>query len=407
MTSTHGKAPLLCVIFILLIFIPAGLHWFIGPVRMEAYRLFLIISALFLSPQIVNHKYDRKELALLAYCGWCALSYIYLHKGQGVQSALILLLEVFVSYWIGLQVGGNLHKLRKCVTLIMLLFLCMAPFAMVESQSGYRFFHVLFAGLAGTEVNAYLGESYFRYGLHRASTVFAHPILYSVIAVMYLSLLFRLYQPPLVVLFVFAIMTALVTSVTSAGILMLLMLIGLYLMQKSTRYFPEIFKFTVMLSAGLYVFLSFASNQGPIQLLIKMTSLNTHTAFARYMQWQFASVDISRSPVFGIGFNEWTRPHWMGPSIDSYWLLAALQNGIPALLALSVFFVLSLKAYWQAFHVKGEWLYFCFFLAICSFVLGAFTVDYFDRAQLMLFLTMGFFNSFVSKKALAGQVLKP
>ncbi|MEB0028812.1 hypothetical protein QN375_24050 [Pseudomonas sp. MH9.2] len=399
MKRIRAKAPLICLVYILLIFIPAELNWLIGPVRIEAYRLFLIAAALLLASKMMNHKYDRKELALVIFCGLSAISYIYVHNAAGVQSALILILEVFVSYWIGLQVGGNIHKLRGCITLIMTMFLLLVPFAIVESLSGYRSLHVLFATIADTKVDAYLGESYFRHGLHRAGTVFAHPILYSVISVMYIGLLFRLYNLPLIVLFCFAILTAIITSVTSAGLLMLLMLLVLFLMQKSTRYFPSVFKLAVILSGFIFIFLSFASNQGPIQLLIQLTSLNTDTAFARYMQWQFASMEVLRNPIFGIGFNEWARPYWMAASIDSYWLTVMLKSGIPALIALSVFFILSLKAYWQAFQVTREWLYFCFFIAICSFILGAFTVDYFDRAQLMLYLTMGFFNSFVSKKS--------
>ncbi|VVP27711.1 hypothetical protein PS900_04191 [Pseudomonas fluorescens] len=397
MNNTYSKAPTLCLIYIALIFIPAELYWSVGEIRLEPYRVFLILASLVLLPKIIKHQYDKKEIALLIYCGLCAISFIYVHGGKGIQSSLILLLEVFVSYFLGLSIKANIQALKKCISLLMVLFLILAPFGVAEAFDGYRFFHVLFANIAGNFTLDNLGESYFRHGIHRASTVFAHPILYSVIAIMYFSLLFRLYSPVIMLLFSIGIITAAVTSVTSAGLLMIALTLGLYLLQRSKAYIPNIYKLFLWFIAIAYISISMASNRGPVQILIQMLSLNSETAYTRYLQWQFASEDISNHPFFGIGFNEWTRPFWLPPSIDSYWLVTVLQNGVLALVALSVFFICSLKQYWQRFHETNEWLYFCFFCSISAFVLAAFTVDFFDRAQFILFLTMGFYNSFVSK----------
>lgn len=401
MNNASSKAPLLCVIYIILIFIPEEFHWLAGQIRLEPYRIFLIFAALLLIPKLIKHKYDRKELALLAYCGLCAVSYIYVHGAQGIQSALILTLEVLISYFIGISINGDLKKLKKCINLIMTFFLILAPFAIIESQNGYRLFHVAFAKMIGTETLEVLSGDYFRHGLYRASTVFSHPILYSVIATMYLSLVFHLYRQPAKALFFFGVATAIITSVTSAGLLMVILIAALYLMQKIKKNIPYIYKIAVTISLLSYTFLSIASNRGPVQVLIQVSSLNPETAYTRYLQWQFASIDIFNNPIFGIGFNEWTRPFWLSSSVDSYWLVTVLQNGIPALLALSTFFILSLKQYWNEFNITSDKLFFCFFVSICAFTLAAFTVDYFDRAQLMLFLTMGLYNSFVSDKALS------
>lgn len=383
---------------ILLAFIPAEMHWNISGVRIEPYRLFLLLACIYLAPRIIRHKYDKKEIFLLGYCALVFISLVYVHGLNGIQSGVINFLEVFIAYFIGLSISGDPLKLRKCTSLLMILFLLLAPFAIIEATNGYRIFHVIAGEITGAPYEETLGDNYFRHGIHRASTIFAHPILYSVIAVMYLPILFRLYTTRKAIIFSGGILVATVTSVTSAGFLMIFLIIGLYIIQKSSKSIPNIYKYIVSGSLVAYLAISIASNRGPIQILIQALSLNPETAYTRYLQWSFAADDISANPIFGIGFNEWTRPFWMPLSVDSYWLLGVLQNGYPALALLAAFFILSLRQYWIKFHSTQEWLFFCLFVSISAFVLAAFTVDYFDRAHLMLYLTMGFYNSFFTKR---------
>lgn len=237
-----NKTPALCFIYIFLMFIPAELAWFTGDLRIEPYRVFLLLAALGMAKTMLRHKYTQAEFSLIAYCGLSLVSYLYFHGAAGIQTSAILFLEVFASYFVGLGIMGHIARLRKVVSLIMLFFLCLAPFAIYEFNSGERLLHVFFADLAGTQTNLRVTENYIRFGFYRASTIFAHPILYSVTAVMYLSLLFKLYRPPMILLFGFGVAVAVVTTVTSAGILMCCLILGLYTIQKSTRYFPSIYR---------------------------------------------------------------------------------------------------------------------------------------------------------------------
>lgn len=402
MLSRHrNKMPTLCFVYICLMFIPAELAWFFGGMRVEPYRVFLLLSALGMAKTILTHKFTQAEYALLTYCALCSASHLYLAGVSGLQAAAILFLEVVVSYFIGLGIMGYVGTLRKVVSLIMLFFLCLVPFAIYESASGERLLHVFFANLAGTQTDHLVTENYIRFGIYRASTIFAHPILYSVIAVMYLSLLFKLYRAPTTLLFCFAIAVAIVTTVTSAGILMCCLILTMYAIQKSTRYTPNIYKLIGFAVPSLYIFLFFASNQGPMTLLLGVISLDPWTAYTRQLQWDFATQAILQSPLLGIGMSNWPRPAWLSDSIDSYWLITALRHGLPALIALAIFFILSLKQYWTIFHRTHDWLYFCFLTSISAFVLAAFTVDYFDRAQFMLFFTIGLYNSFTLERVVS------
>ena len=76
-------------------------------------------------------------------------------------------------------------------------------------------------------------------------------------------------------------------------------------------------------------------------------------------------------------------------SIDSFWLMTVLQNGYLALLPLCLAFFISMRSYWAAWRLKGELIYFLFFISLFSIVFAGFTVDFFDRAQLMVFFMMG------------------
>ncbi len=379
--------------------IPAELYIVVGSARMELYRLFLLLLSVVILPRILQrHRLSLAEKALLFYCFWCFLGFLKHNGLSGIQPGVVIFVEVFVGYFVGMSVAGNIRNLKSLLSVILFSLIILIPFAIAESQTGYRMFHVLAANIAGTPVMEYLGDSYLRHGLHRASTVFSHPILYSVSVVLFLPVSFVLYPKAKAVLMNIGVYVAMITSVTSASFIMAIMQMGLFVLKWLSKYIPAVFKMTAYVAVFAYVVLSFASNRGPILLLIQSLSLNSWTAYTRYLQWQYAADDIARNPIFGIGFSEWTRPFWMPPSVDSFWLMTVLQNGYLAVLALGVFFILSLKSYWLAWKETKNALYFSFFCSIFSVVFAAFTVDFFDRAQLMVFLVVGVYNSFLLKK---------
>jgi len=390
---------ILCIIYFALMVIPAEVFFQIGSIRMEPYRIFLILTALYLLPKIIkHHQFELHEKALLIYCLWCLFSFIVNHKAAGIQSGIILFLEIFVGYFIGISLGGQLNSLKKFLYVVLAVFAILIPFAITESQDGYRILHVVAASVFNTPVEVYLGDQYFRHGLHRASTIFSHPILYSVCAVATLPLVYFLFGRFKATLMSAGLFVAMITSVTSAGFVMLGIQIILYTAKQLQKTIPSIFKIITYVSIISYIFSSLFSNRGPVLLLIQFVSLNPATSYARYMQWQYAADDVANNPFFGIGFYEWSRPFWMDSSIDSFWLLSALQNGYPASFALGAFVILSSMAHWKTWKKTSNTLFFTFFITFFSIAFAAFTVDFFDRAQLFVFLVFGMCNSFLVKK---------
>ena len=84
------------------------------------------------------------------------------------------------------------------------------------------------------------------------------------------------------------------------------------------------------------------SNRTIFQLIASELSFSSGNAFHRIRIWNNAIDDVYRNPIFGIGLNEWTRPHWMKPSIDNFWLVMALRYGIPGFLLLTLVIVVTL-----------------------------------------------------------------
>lgn len=53
--------------------------------------------------------------------------------------------------------------------------------------------------------------------------------------------------------------------------------------------------------------------------------------------------NVAMNPVFGMGLGEWTRPGWMGSSVDNFWLLITMRHGLPAFIPLALATILILR----------------------------------------------------------------
>ena len=94
----------------------------------------------------------------------------------------------------------------------------------------------------------------------------------------------------------------------------------------------------------MYVLVDVIATRTPYLVLIHYLSFSTGSAYNRVLIWRYASDDLFRNPIFGIGFREWDRPGWMhSSSTDNFWLVVALNYGIPAFALLLGVLVYSLR----------------------------------------------------------------
>lgn len=380
---------LAAVLLIASLFIPGAAHLEIAGVRLEAYRIVLLIVFLANIQEVIAILIRWK--IVMAFLAICFLSSFY-HRGfSGIPTFGILTLEILGSLYIGYKVAFQSENGTRIVAKAFgLMFIIVAPFAVIEALNAQRIFHIFFGELFNTYYIADLGESYFRHGIHRASTVFSHPITYSVIAVSLLPLFVLKLRGLFRALAAAAVLAAAVTSVTSAGVLMLLVFIGALLVLPKLRAVEKLPRLMALSLAGYWVFMSYASDRGPIVFLMESFAFNPQTAWTRLLQWQHASDDILANPILGVGAGlNWSRPSWMPESIDSYWLVASLEYGIPAAVLLFSFFCILLLRCWKAFQATGDILFYWMFFSVFALIIAATTVDFFDRLPISNFLWFG------------------
>jgi hypothetical protein len=267
--------------------------------------------------------------------------------------------------------------------------------ALPEALTGVRYAHEAARGLTGMSYRIDYEE---RMGITRAASLFEHPILYGVFCASLLSLVWftskpaaRLYKAPLIA-------GATWLSASSAPLLTLMVqfvLIGVEWLTRSAKVRRD--KVLAAVAAAFFVFVQLFVGRGLVGILALMT-LNPATAYTRRSQWDYAIDDVMRNPFFGFIPGQYTRPFWLAPSIDNWWLLIMMRSGIPSLILLA----LSLSFLWIALarrqsdvqefiNIRRGWA-----LMMLALVLGAATVTFFGKLQPLFAFYMGFGGALVS-----------
>ncbi len=132
-------------------------------------------------------------------------------------------------------------------------------------------------------------------------------------------------------------------SLSSAPLLALGLQFGLIAWDFATRRVPHRWLILGGGFAAAFIAVDIVSTRSPFLVLSSYLTFNTQTGYMRTYIWDYASADVLRHPLFGIGLNEWARPEWMPPSVDNFWLLTALRYGLPAFAFLALGIVFSLQ----------------------------------------------------------------
>jgi hypothetical protein len=204
-------------------------------------------------------------------------------------------------------------------------------------------YHELSAALFDGKLNPeWLRTEHFeRNGIYRASSVFEHPILLGV-AMAFALILAQTLPWGTRLLISVGCATGLIASISSAPLLAALM--GFALMGYS-KFFRHRRRWTIIILAiGSPLLMFLLVHPNPFSFLSGHLLLDPTSGYYRLLIWQYAGPHVLDNPLFGIGaLGNWVRPSWMNASIDSFWLVLALNYGIPG----SVLIALSLaSAFW-------------------------------------------------------------
>lgn len=321
------------LIGVFMIALTLGVSFELAGLRLSPIRLLLLASFPPLLTMFVTGRLGRVgavDWLLVGVALWMMLSFLVVEGAGRLPFATISVVEMFGSYLLGRYLVWSAATFRSMVSWHLIVLAIMLPFALVEFVTGTQYWARIL-DLFGNVV--YRGPSSRpRLGFDRVLVGFDHPILYGIFCSMAAATAVYAFRGSpmatgLRLAFVgfMSFMSLSSGAVLSVMIQVLIMAWGLITGNR--------WKALAILVTALYVFLSFASNRGPVIIFIETLTFSSGTAWTRVAQWDYGSAEVLRNPIFGKGLDgDWLRPSWLyTSSIDNYWLVVAFRHGIPAI----------------------------------------------------------------------------
>lgn len=332
----RAKPPSILVpLFLVALTLPMIFNF--GTLRMSPYRLVLIVLFFPCFMQWISGavgKIRLPDILLLAYVLWATLSLIVNHSvGFAIEPSGILLIETFGSYllarWL-IRDAKNFHAMAK--TLLGVIFMLL-PFAFFEALTAKPILLDIFGKFSTVFPNV-LKEA--RWGLDRVQGPFEHPILFGVFCSS--AIAFSIYvlgygkSFSKRMLITSPSVIASVLSLSSGPLTAVIAQFSIIAWDYLLRNYQSRWKMFFGLVGFMYIAIDFLSNRSPIKVFISYFAFNASTAYNRTLIWDYGSAEVLRHPIFGIGLNEWTRAWFMSTSMDMFWLIHAVQFGLPGAL---------------------------------------------------------------------------
>lgn len=389
-----GRLPWPAAIFLISLVIP----WIIqvGPARLSVYRIVLILTLLPSLAMWCLGKAGRikaADIALLLFSLWCGLGLIVLHGVSiALQPSAIIFIETMGPYLLARLFIRDAESFYGMVNLLFKLFVLFLPLTLIESTTGRNLTLEIFGHVFPTPLDSPYEP---RWGLRRVQGFLEHPILYgvftgSIVAMVYLVLG---YKKPRLVRYGKTGLAALAAFLCmSAGpITAIVAQIGLIAWNDVLRNNPHRWKLFWGIMLAMYVFVASVSNQSVPEFYIGHFSFDEASAYYRVLIWRFGSQSALNHPFFGVGLNEWERPSWMPDSIDMFWLIHAVLNGIPAALMMlfaffSIVIALSFK---KGLSPQLDQYRMAHLFAMAGFFLVGWTVHFWNGTYVLFIFLLG------------------
>ena len=382
--------------FIAALVIPAVFS--IGPLRLSLYRLLLIIATLPAVVMLFSGRYGRvrtPDIAVLFLCFWASISMAIVDGVlESIEPIGVYFVETFGAYALA---RVSIRDAKQFLFFAKVLFgsvMFLAPFAVYENFTDHTVLLDFFRSILGSYPNV---PHEMRLGLHRAQVAFPHQILLGVYANSAVALTYYVVfcrsSFPVRGATVLAVILVGFTSLSSGPITSMvaqMMIISWDIAFRSVRQ-----RWWIMfgLAATAWVAVDVLSNRSPPEVFIAYLALNSGTAYARILIWDYGSQAILNYPLFGHGLttHDWERADWMGSSIDMFWIVPAIRYGLLAIVALGIAFV---SVFWTVVSCRGldrtERMYRVGYVgALFGFFLAGWTVHFWDQTYVLFVFLLG------------------
>lgn len=388
--AENGRIPVAILLFLILaIMVPIEFSFYLGPLFMTASRTYLIILTFLILPHLGKLKLRAFDWFFIAHVAWTCLAYLLIYPlGQAIEMAGSYALEFLVVYLAARIYFTNVQQMYRTVGFLFLMVILSGLLAIPEAYTHTRFIHDIASSLTGIH---YRIDYDVRLGIMRAASIFEHPILYGIFCASLFSLVWytntptqRAWKAPFIVV-------ATYYSASSAPFMILALQIIFILIEWMSRNMKvRRDKVLAVFAAGFITFVQLFVGRGLVGI-IALVALNPGTAYTRRAQWDYAIDDIMRRPWFGFIPGNYTRPFWLAPSIDNWWLLMMMRAGIPSLLFIGLSALLLWISIARRQTQDQDFILFrrgwgLMFLAL---ILGAATVTFFGKLQPLFAFYMG------------------
>lgn len=330
----RSQLPLLVALYIVAVALPV--RYSLGPVQMTGLRTYLAIIFI---PLVVI--YLRKlpqrglsiDILMVLFVMWAGVALSQTSPSHALENGGALALELLGGFFLARCYIRTADQLVAVIKFTLIVVLFSLPFAVVESQTGYPPFIASINAIPGLNSVATVNIEP-RLGLERVQVMFAHPIHYGLFgstltALIYIGTAGRWSFT--------ARLIGLATGVTASFLALssgafLSVILQLFLIAWALVFLRVQSRWIMLLAVCVasYIFIDFASNRTPVRVFFSYATFSAHNAYWRGIIFEWGMINVWQNPVFGIGLNDWVRPHYMrSGSMDNYWLVLAVRYGIP------------------------------------------------------------------------------
>ena len=333
-----SKVPIPVALVLVSFLCPTEFSLYMAGLRLPPHRLALLLLLPVALFKIVTSRDQRLrafDVLLILYGIWTLGVYAQ-HAGKdGFVYGGSLALEALGGYFIARAFVRTTEQLRATMRAFMASVAVAALIALPETLLGQTFTHDILHRLTGyyhpTGVET-------RLGLTRAYGTFDHPIHYgtfcaALFALFWFTELRQVKRRINGALMAFATFLGL----SSAPMLCLGLQGGMLVWDRFTRPIKGRMTLTLAGLVGVYIAMSVLSSRSPIAFIATGMTLDPWTGFYRLQIWENGMLNVWANPWTGIGLGDWERPWWMiSDTVDAYWLVTAMRQGIPSFLLLAL-----------------------------------------------------------------------
>ena len=328
--AASTTAPLLLAIFLFSILLPV--YFNVGETRLSITRLVLLIMIVPLLFRLLSGKAGRilsVDIFMVIFVGWIVLTILVNNGTSRLPLAVATVVEVLGGYLVGRTLIRNPADYRTFIKYLIVILLILFPFSVLEFFTNINLIQDLFEKILPTLQKPLSLE--WRNGFSRVMSGFEHPILYGLFCAMTVAPIYYFLKSKLSIAIIFTAFAFGMTymSLSSAPIIAAGICILLILWDNITG---SKWKLLCWITIVTFIFLSVASNRGPLVIMIDYLTFNAHTAWTRIWTFHYGSIQVLEHPFLGMGiFDDWKRGPGLTPSVDNFWLLIAMRHGLTGL----------------------------------------------------------------------------